>query len=147
MDALTRLDLVFCVDITASMTPFIDAARAQMLRILDELRTSIGDGLRVAVVAYRDHGAPQLLETAKFSTSGKDTETFLKGLVVASGPYNTDSAEAVFAGLAACVALPWRDGAYRSDRVGGERRPDAPPPAQAAHVKALSSQSACHRWI
>jgi len=123
MDALSRLDLVFCVDITASMTPFIDAARAQMLRILDELRASIGDGLRVAVVAYRDHGAPQLLETAKFSASGKDTEAFLKGLVVASGPYNTDSAEAVFAGLAACIELPWRDGAYRTLVLVG----DAPP--------------------
>jgi len=124
MDALSRLDLVFCVDITASMTPFIDAARTQMLRILEELRASIdAEGLRVAVVAYRDHGAPQLLETAKFTTRGKDTESFLKGLVVASGPYNTDSAEAVFSGLAACIALPWRDGAYRTLVLVG----DAPP--------------------
>ena len=130
MDALSRLDLVFCVDITASMTPFIDAARAQMLRILEELRASIGEGLRVSVVAYRDHGAPQLLETSVFSTNGKDTETFLKGLVVASGPYNTDSAEAVFSGLAACVALPWREGAYHTLVLVG----DAPPHACGANA-------------
>ena len=42
---------------------------------------------------------------------------------VASGPYNTDSAEAVFAGLAACIELPWRDGAYRTLVLVG----DAPP--------------------
>jgi hypothetical protein len=132
MDALSRLDLVFCVDITSSMSPFIDAARVQMLRILDELSAAIGDGLRVAVVAYRDHGSEPLLETSPFGTSTKDTETFLKGLVVASAPTNTDSAEAVFSGLAACVALPWRDGAYRTLVLVGDAPPhscgaDAPP--------------------
>ncbi len=132
MDALSRLDLVFCVDITSSMTPFIDAARAQMLRILSELRDAIGDGLRVAVVAYRDHGSEPLLETSPFGTSATDTETFLKGLLVRSGPTNTDSAEAVFSGLAACLALPWREGAYRTLVLVGDAPPhacgaDAPP--------------------
>jgi hypothetical protein len=130
MDALSRLDLVFCVDITASMTPFIDAARVQMLRILEELREAIGDGLRVAVVAYRDHGGEQLLETAPFSAAGKGTQKFLQQLVVKSGTYNTDSAEAVFSGLAACIELPWRDGAYRTLVLVG----DAPPHACGANA-------------
>ncbi len=123
MDLVARLDLVFCIDVTASMGPFIDAARAQMLRILEELRGVIGDGLRVAVVAYRDHGAEKLLEIARPSESVKDTEAFLRGLSVGSGPYNTDAAEAVFAALAACIEMPWRDGAYRAIVLAG----DAPP--------------------
>lgn len=130
MDALSRLDLVFCVDITSSMTPFIDAARAQMLRILDELRSALGDGLRIAVIAYRDHGSEPLLETSPFGTTAKKTEAFLKALEVRSGPTNTDSAEAVFSGLAACVALPWREGAYRTLVLVG----DAPPHACGANA-------------
>jgi hypothetical protein len=130
MDALSRLDLVFCVDITSSMTPFIDAARAQMLRILEELRGALGEGLRVAVVAYRDHGSEPLLETSPFGTSAEDTTAFLKSLLVRSAPSNTDSAEAVFTGLAACVALPWREGAYRTLVLVG----DAPPHACGANA-------------
>ena len=49
-DDLSRIDLVFCVDLTGSMSAFIAMARAHMMRILDAMREELGDGLRVAIV-------------------------------------------------------------------------------------------------
>jgi hypothetical protein len=125
MDALSRLDLVFCVDLTSSMTPFLDAARAHMARILEGMRAAAGDELRVAIVGYRDHGSIEVVEIRPFTTVTAETEASLRALVVRSPPENSDAAEAVFSGLAACLELPWRDGAYRVIVLVG----DAPPHA------------------
>jgi len=57
MDELSEIDLAFCVDLTSSMSPFIAAARQQMVVILAGLRASARADLRVAVGGYGDHGA------------------------------------------------------------------------------------------
>jgi hypothetical protein len=116
---------VFCVDVTASMTPFIAAARAHMQRVLDALRENPEVNLRVAIVAYRDHGSQQVVETYPFEAASAATKQRLDKLELRSPPENTDSAEAVFSGLVGCTELPWRDGAYRIVVLVG----DAPPHA------------------
>ena len=45
--SVSQVDLVFCVDITRSMEPFIQAARAQLVQILSALRGSAGADLLV----------------------------------------------------------------------------------------------------
>src|SRR5262245_41945071 len=98
MDELSRLDLAFCVDLTNSMSPFIQAARAQMVRILDVLRTAPDTDLRVAVVGYRDYGTCEVVETYPFAegaTVATDTRATLDRLKIGSPPENTDAAEAV----------------------------------------------------
>jgi len=123
-DVVSQLDLVFCVDLTGSMTPFIEAARTHMTRILEALRATPDVDLRVAVVGYRDHGTQvKLVEVHPFQSKTTKTATVLAKLVVKSPPENTDAAEAVFSGLEACVVLPWRAGAYRICVLVG----DAPP--------------------
>lgn len=119
-DALSRLDLVFCVDLTSSMAPFIQAARDQMTSILDALRASLGDGLRVAIVGYRDHCDRNTCESYSFISDPRAVKSTLDGLVTSGGG---DYPEAVFTGLLRCLELPWREGAYRVVALVG----DAPP--------------------
>jgi hypothetical protein len=123
--SLAYLDLVFCVDVTSSMTPFIVAARAHMAQVLDALRDHPDVDLRVAIVTYRDHGSMNVVDVHPFSEVSEDTRRLLEALTVGSPPENTDSAEAVFSGLVACIGLPWRAGAYRLVVLVG----DAPPHA------------------
>lgn len=112
-DLLSRIDLAFCVDLTSSMTPFIEAARGPMFRILDGVRATADVDLRVAIVGYRDHGTVvKVTEVHPFSSETAVTKKVLDGLRVQSPPENTDAAEAVFSGLVECLDLeveaPWR---------------------------------------
>src|SRR5262245_2075828 len=115
MDQLSQLDLAFCVDLTNSMTGFIQAARAHMLDILGALTAAARADLSVALVGYRDYGSKvRLIEAYPFTGEPTETRGVLKGLKVASPAENTDAAEAVFAGLCACLdELAWRPGAMK----------------------------------
>ena len=54
------VDIVFCIDVTGSMTPIIDAVKANALGFYDDVQTNLtakGKNvaqLRVRVVAFRD---------------------------------------------------------------------------------------------
>lgn len=121
MNRLARLDLAFCVDLTGSMSAFIVAARAQIVRILDGLRAELGDGLRVAIVGYRDHcDGKKVVEVHPFTTAIAETKKTLDALEISGGG---DAPEAVYSGLSACLELPWETGAYRVVVLVG----DAPP--------------------
>jgi hypothetical protein len=125
MDALSQVDLAFCIDHTSSMTPFIQAARARVAEVLAALEQTAQADLRVAVVAYRDYGdGPPVVEVRPFAADTAAVRGSLESLAVASPPTNTDAAEAVFAGLLACLnELQWRPQAIRVLLLIG----DAPP--------------------
>ncbi|MCA9667975.1 MAG: VWA domain-containing protein [Myxococcales bacterium] len=124
---LSQLDLALCVDLTNSMTPFIDAARERFVAILDELVDAEGLDLRVGIVGYRDYGPlakGELVEVHAMSREMDDVRRTLEALFVASPSNNTDAAEAVFAGLLAAVdELSWRARATKIIVLVG----DAPP--------------------
>jgi hypothetical protein len=54
------VDIVFCIDVTGSMTPIIDAVKANALRFYDDVQINLTakgknvDELRVRVIAFRD---------------------------------------------------------------------------------------------
>jgi hypothetical protein len=125
MDELSQVDLAFCVDLTSSMTPFIEAARAHMRDILNGLTAGAQADLRVALVGYRDHGTrTKLVEVYPFQPGADEVRKVLDRLKVVSPPENTDAAEAVFVGLTACLGeLQWRPGAVKVALLVG----DAPP--------------------
>lgn len=133
MDVLSRLDLVFCVDLTSSMTAFISQARAHVRRILESLAALPDLDLSVALVGYRDHGFPEVLELHPFTRDVSALAAALERAQVVSHPSNTDSAEAVFTALDAALHLPWRQGAFRVVVLVG----DAPPHACGANVGAF----------
>lgn len=125
-DALSRLDLAFCVDLTGSMSGFIAAAKQHMARVLDALKAPLGDGLHVAIVGYRDHSdGPKLLEVYGLNGDLAKVQSAVQGLSVSGGG---DAPEAVYAGLEACLKLGWREGSYRVVILVG----DAPPHAVGA---------------
>jgi hypothetical protein len=57
------VDIVFCIDVTGSMAPIIDAVKANALRFYDDVQTNLTDKgknvdeLRVRVIAFRDFAA------------------------------------------------------------------------------------------
>jgi von Willebrand factor type A domain len=57
------VDIVFCIDVTGSMTPILDAVKANALRFYDDVQTNLTakgkkvDELRVRVIAFRDFEA------------------------------------------------------------------------------------------
>jgi hypothetical protein len=125
VDELSQIDLAFCVDLTNSMTGFIEAARARMRDVLDGLTAGTDVDLRVALVGYRDYGSRvKLTEVYPFRPGPEEVRKVLDRLKVSSPPENTDAAEAVFAGLAACLGeLEWRPRAVKTALLIG----DAPP--------------------
>jgi hypothetical protein len=126
VDSVSRMDLVFCVDLTGSMGSFIAAARASIAGILDALRAALGDGLRVGIVGYRDHcDGAMLLDITPPDGDVEKVRKKIDGFSVSGGG---DGPEAVYAGLDACVKLAWADGCYRVVILVG----DAPPHALGA---------------
>jgi hypothetical protein len=122
---LSQLDLVFCVDLTRSMQPFIHQAQQHMSGMLKALSGSAQANLCTALVGYRDYDntttPPVIIHP--FSSSASDTQHALNSLSVFSPPQNTDAAEAVFAGLEACAQLSFRQRAFKIVILVG----DAPP--------------------
>ena len=87
-----QLDLVLCVDITASMTPFIEAARRRMTEILTVLVEQEGFDLQVGVVGYRDYGEKiEVIETYPFNKNIPSIHKILSRLKVKSPVQNTDA--------------------------------------------------------
>lgn len=120
-DALSRLDLAFCVDLTGSMSGFIAGAKQHMARVLEALQVALGAGLNVAIVGYRDHSdGPKLLEVHPLDADLTRVAAAVQKLTVSGGG---DAPEAVYAGLKACLELTWREGSYRVVILVG----DAPP--------------------
>ena len=132
VDTLSRLDLAFCVDLTGSMGGFIQAAREHMVSILDALRAPLGDGLRVAIVGYRDHCDAKTCEVHPFERDPRAVKATLDGLAVMGGG---DYPEAVFTGLSSCLDLPWRTGAYRVVVLVGDAPPHACGAAGDTHAR------------
>jgi hypothetical protein len=122
---LSRLDLVFCVDLTSSMTAFISQARAHVRRILEALAALPDLDLCVALAGYRDHGFDKVLELHPFTRDIAAFAAAIDRAQVAGDPANTDASEAVFTALDAALKLPWREGAFRVAVLVG----DAPPHA------------------
>jgi hypothetical protein len=90
------VDIVFCIDVTGSMTPIIDAVKANALRFYDDVQTNLTDKgknvdeLRVRVIAFRDFaadGESALLESPFYRLPAEQGgfSDFVNGLVAEGG--------------------------------------------------------------
>jgi hypothetical protein len=90
------VDIVFCIDVTGSMTPILDAVKSNALRFYEDVQTNltakgkIVDELRVRVVAFRDlvaDGEAALAESPFFLLPGEQAgfSDFVGGLVPEGG--------------------------------------------------------------
>jgi hypothetical protein len=115
------VDIVFCIDVTGSMTPILDAVKANALRFYDDVQHNLTakgknvDELRVRVIAFRDFvadGEAALQESAFFRLPTEQAEfsDFVNGLIAQGGG---DAPESGLEAVALAVNSPWTS---RGDR-------------------------------
>ncbi|MCA1694806.1 MAG: VWA domain-containing protein [Actinobacteria bacterium] len=109
------VDIVFCIDVTGSMTPIIDAVKANALRFYADVQTNLTakgknvDELRVRVVAFRDFvadGEAALQESPFFRLPAEQGafSDFVNGLLPEGGG---DAPESGLEAVALAVNSPW----------------------------------------
>jgi hypothetical protein len=109
------VDIVFCIDVTGSMTPIIDQVKANALRFYDDVQSNLTakgknvDQLRVRVIGFRDFvadGAAALDESPFFTLPDERTDfsAFVNGLVAEGGG---DAPESGLEAVALAIDSPW----------------------------------------
>jgi hypothetical protein len=109
------VDIVFCIDVTGSMTPILDQVKANALRFYDDVQTNLTakgkniDELRVRVVAFRDivaDGEAALQESPFFTlpTEQGGFSAFVNGLTAEGGG---DAPESGLEAVALAMTSPW----------------------------------------
>ncbi|KAI1459989.1 hypothetical protein F4805DRAFT_455378 [Annulohypoxylon moriforme] len=100
------VDLLFLIDTTGSMGPYIEAARKQVQDIVAEAKKAFlnESPIRVAVVGYKDHGDIPNIQFLDFTEDAARVEQFLNGLAASGG---SDLAEDVLGGIQQAVNANW----------------------------------------
>jgi hypothetical protein len=109
------VDIVFCIDVTGSMTPILDAVKANALGFYDDVQTNLtakGKNvaqLRVRIIAFRDFVADgdAALEESPFFTLPAERagfSEFVNGLIAQGGG---DAPESGLEAVALAVNSPW----------------------------------------
>ncbi len=115
------VDIVFCIDVTGSMTPIIDAVKDNALRFYDDVQTNLTDKgknvdeLRVRVIAFRDFtadGDAALQESPFYLLPAEQEEFsgFVSSLLAEGGG---DAPESGLEAVALAINSPWTS---RGDR-------------------------------
>jgi len=115
------VDIVFCIDVTGSMTPILDAVKANALRFYDDVQANLidkgknVDELRVRIIAFRDFAADPdsaLEESSFFLLPDERTifSAFVDSLVPEGGG---DAPESGLEAVALAINSPWTS---RGDR-------------------------------
>jgi hypothetical protein len=109
------VDIVFCVDVTGSMTPILDKVKANALGFYGDVQSNLTakgkniDELRVRVVAFRDiiaDGEAALQESPFFQLPSEEMgfSSFVNGLVAQGGG---DAPESGLEAVALAMNSPW----------------------------------------
>lgn len=110
---IKMLDLAFAMDCTGSMGQYIDSARDNIRKIVEEIVASEKSEVRLALVEYRDH-PPQdstfVTRVHDFTASPKTMKEWLSNCSATGGG---DSPEAVADALHDVLKLSWRDEATK----------------------------------
>jgi len=115
------VDIVFCIDVTGSMTPILDAVKANALRFYDDVQANLTDKgkhvdeLRVRIIAFRDFAADpdSALEESSFFVLPDERiifSAFVDSLVPEGGG---DAPESGLEAVALAINSPWTS---RGDR-------------------------------
>jgi len=109
------VDIVFCIDVTGSMSPIIDQVKTNALRFYDDVQSNLTakgknvDQLRVRVIAFRDFvadGAAALDESPFFTLPDERASfsDFVNGLIAEGGG---DAPESGLEAVALAIDSPW----------------------------------------
>jgi hypothetical protein len=109
------VDIVFCIDVTGSMTPIIDQVKSNALKFYDDVQSNLVEKgknvaqLRVRVIAFRDFNADgdAAIEESPFFTLPDERagfSEFVNGLIAQGGG---DAPESGLEAVALAVNSPW----------------------------------------
>lgn len=102
-----QVNLAFLMDCTASMEPWIQAAKDQIVRIIDNTVIENPDvNVRVAFLGYRDYGDEHRFISCDFTTASAVVH-YIRNVHADGGD---DVAEDVAGGLSQLRNLSWRSG-------------------------------------
>lgn len=113
------VDIVFVIDTTRSMQPYIDLTREAVMKMASGVGERFQDRVRFGLVGYQDSttAAPKLdYASRNFTPELVDAKTAIELLereVKATTVGSVDYAEEVFAGVDTALRSSWRDGALR----------------------------------
>ncbi len=113
-----HIDIVFCIDVTGSMSPVIDLVKEKVRKFSHELKDEyakkdkVVDTLRIRVIAFRDfanENAADAMQASEFFTvePGSDLakfETFVNGLSASGGG---DEPESALEALSIALSSNW----------------------------------------
>ena len=114
-----KTDIVFVIDTSRSMQPFIDMTREAVAEMSRKFSAQTADRFRFGLVAYRDslEVAPQLEYVARNFTpdlvSAEELVAVLEKDGAATSVGSVDYAEEAFAGVDLALRSNWREGALR----------------------------------
>ncbi len=119
------VDIVFCIDVTGSMSPILDRVKDNALRFYDDVQKNLSDKgknvdeLRVRVIAFRDFkadGAAALQESSFFSLPAEQAgfAEFVRALVPEGGG---DAPESGLEAVALAINSPWTTSGDRRRQV------------------------------
>ncbi|KAL2689063.1 hypothetical protein Neosp_003114 [[Neocosmospora] mangrovei] len=99
-------DLLFLIDTTWSMHPYIDAAKNQVISIMNDINAAFFKKaeVRMAVVGYKDHGDSHHIQGLDFTSDPSQVHSFLTTLVASGGG---DIPEDVLGGLSQATEASW----------------------------------------
>jgi hypothetical protein len=119
-----QLDLVFLVDETGSMGPYIEQVKARLLDLVQALESApLCESLRLGLVTYRDHPPQDHSYPSRafaLTDNVKEIEEAVRSMVASGGG---DGPESVTDGLFDVVRMDWRPAAAKAVVWFG----DAPP--------------------
>jgi hypothetical protein len=100
-------DLLFLIDTTGSMRPYIDAAKNQVRSVVDDIKVAFLNeaDVRVAVVGYKDHADDPNIQFLDFTPDVDKVHAFLDELEAVGGD---DVPEDVLGGLRQALNASWK---------------------------------------
>ncbi len=125
--AVCSTDLLFLIDTTSSMGEHIEAAKKQVMSIVNDIKAVFLNEaeVRIAVVGYKDHSDRPNIEFLDFTPSVDQVRSFLKGLKATGG---ADTPEDVLGGIRQALKATWRQQTRCIIHVA-----DAPPHGSTLH--------------
>lgn len=135
--ALNAIDVVFVLDVTGSMQPYIEEAKRMVAEITKKIQDENKLDIRVALSVYRDH-PPQ---DYSFVSKGHDfvpVDEFAKLLDQYDASGGGDIPEAVYDGLNEVFGFSWRKGADRAVYLIGDAPPHTDCPCQLTSKKLIA---------
>jgi hypothetical protein len=125
--ALSDLDLIFCIDVTSSMSDDIASVKTSAASIVNTIAAK-NDNFRVAIIAYRDwEDGGGMFEDYSFSSDSATIITNINALSVSGGGDTPEAVfEALMRGIDSTSVGGWRNGANKQIILMGDAPPHNP---------------------